>query len=255
MKTKYILAAFRNACTPAARLAAWQNKHLRNRRQSLTDYYEKDASLAERRTARISSSGPELSAPEPENPLLWTHADMAEVLEAFPGKTFLSHRGWYSDNFENETLETYAVRLTRFPRLMFYAVLDSCNGDFRIALDEWEEIDFSECESEYDAMEAIRDAAKSVIRANDSTTENEAEESREFYRKEEVKFDIAENKETLKTLRSEIRELAHELKALCPSSLTLEYPAAGKALRDGLKALLRDRRELMATNAELSASL
>lgn len=255
MKTSHILSALHNATTPAARLAAWQNRHTANRRKTL-----ESAAPGEKLSLRrsiINSTGPELSAPEAEKPLLWLSRESdPEVLETYAGRDCgLDHRGWYSDNYQDETLETYAVRLKRFPRLLFYAVKDSCNGDFRVHLDEWEEIDFSECESDYQAQDAIQDAAKSLVRSYDSTTQREAEESQEYYRRDQVERDMEENKETLATLRGEIRALAHELKALCPSALAIDYPAAGKALRDGLKTLLRERRELMATNARLAASL
>lgn len=256
MNTKNIVSAFRNASSPAAKLAAWQNRPMFRRRESLASYYVKTASLTERRKARLSSQGPELSSPEAEHPLLWCKESSPEILDAFAGRDHgLDHRGCYTDNYEEETLETYAIRLARFPHLLFYGVRDSMNGDFRVHLDEWEEIDFSECESEYHVDDAIGDAARQLVRSNDSTTEIEAEESREFYRKDQVERDMEENRETLKGLRSEIRALAHELKTLCPSSLAIDYPAAGKALRDSLRGLLADRRELMETNSKLAASL
>lgn len=256
MKTTNIIATLRNAATPAARLAAWQNKHISNRRRSMADYYDETSTLAERRRALIASTGPELSSPDAENPLLWADENSPEILDSYAGRDCgLDHRGWYTDDFQDETLETYAVRLTRFPHLLFYAVLDSCDEGLRVHLDEWEEIDFSECGSDYGMSEAIKDSARQVVRSNDSTTEREAEESREYYRKDQVERDIAENKETLASLRHEIRALAHELKTLCPSSLAIDYPAAANALRDSLKSLLKDRRELTATNANLAASL
>lgn len=256
MKTIDITRALRNATSPAARLADWQGRPLFRRRESMASYYVKTARLTERRKARLSDSGPELSSPEAENPLLWCSKESPEILETFAGRDHgLDHCGWYTDDFQSETLETYAIRLTRFPRLLFYAVLDLCNGDFRVRLDEWEEIDFSECESEYDVSDAVSDAARQLVRSYDRTTEREAEESREYYRKEGIERDIQENKENLKGLRGEIRALAHELKTLCPSPLAVNYPAAGKALRDSLRSLLADRRELMESNHKLAASL
>lgn len=256
MKTNHIVSAFRNAASPVASLAAWQNRPLHLRRRSLADYYVKTATLTERRKARIAQSRPELSGPEAEKPLLWLPGESdSEILETFAGREFLDHRGWYADECQDETLETYAVRLKRFPRLLFYGVLDSCNGDIRVDLSEWEEIDFSDCESDYHVTDAIRDSAKSVVRSNEDTTRREAEESIEYYRRDRAERDIEENKETIAILRHEIRALCHELKSLCQSSMSDLYPVAAKAVRDALRSLLRDRRELMATNAELSASL
>lgn len=256
MKTSQIVQALRNSATPAARLAAWQNKPLWNRRKMLAEHYNKSATLAERRKAIIDAQGPELSSPEAESPLLWLSGTSdPQIADWTAGRDFLDHRGWYSDEFHDETLETYAITLKAFPRLVFYAVLDSCSDGLRVHLDECEEVDFSGCESEGNAEDARRDCARSVIRSNDRTTEREAEESREYYRKDRAEQDIAENKETLTGLRHEIRALCHELKTLCPSSLAVDFPAAGKALRSALAALLAKRRQLMETNEKLAASL
>jgi hypothetical protein len=159
------------------------------------------------------------------------------------------------DGMDGETYETYAVQLARFPGLMFYAVKDSCNGDLRVMLEDWEEIDYSDAGCDYHASMARSEAARSVVRSNDSSTEREAEEAREYYRKDQAERDIEENRETLAGLRGEIRELCRELKALCPSPLAGTYPAAAKAVRGALADLLADRRRLMDENETLAASI
>jgi hypothetical protein len=254
MKKESITRAFRASATPAARLAAWQNNTLAFRRKSIADYYIKTAILAERRVARIAASGPELSAPEAEEPLLWLSSKHSPLIaDCTAGRNALKHSGWFADDGQNETLETYAVRLHAFPRLIFYAVR-SCFG-LRANLGEWEEIDFSECENERDADAARQAAARELIRRYDSATQLEAEESIEFYRKDRAEQDIMENKETLATLRHEIRSLAHELKTLCPSALATDYPAAGKAVLSALRALLSERREIMSENESLKSEI
>ena len=266
MKTKYIIAALRNASTPAARLARWQSptygtrsplsRNLAALRDYLANTYHSGETLASARRALIASKGPGLSSPCAESPLLWTNEQGPEILETYTGRDCgLDHRGWYSDDFQEENLETCAVRLARFPHLLFYAVKDSCNDDLRIHLDEWEEIDFSDVASDYQAEDAVKDSARALIRSNDSTTQREAEESQEFYRKDRAEQDIAENKETLAGLRQEIRALAHELKTLCQSSASDLYPVAARAVRRSLQTLLAERRELMAENEKLAASL
>lgn len=254
MKTENIVSTFRNAATPAARLAAWQNRPLYSRRKTL-----ESAAPGEKLSLRrsiISQSGPELSAPEAGSPLLWLSGESdGEIQDAFAGRDFLDHHGWYADEFQDETLETYAVRLIRFPRLLFYAVKDSCNGNLRVHPDEWEEIDFSDVSGEWEVDDTVKNYARSLVRSCDSTTQREAEDEMEYQKKWQIENDIEENRETLKSLRHEIRALAHELKTLCPSPLAIDYPAAGKALRDSLKSLLSERRELMVTNQELAASL
>jgi hypothetical protein len=261
MKTKNIEAAFRNAATPAACLAAWQAKpspcRLAEIRARIAAPYGGNPTFAEARRALIDGQGPELSSPEAKNPLLWVSERSPEVLATYAGRDFLNHRGWYTedDGLSGETLETYAVQLARFPRLMFYAVVDSMNGDLRVMLEDWEEIDYSDACSDYQAGDCIAEAARQVVRSNDSSTEREAEESREYYRKDQAERDIAENRETLAALRSEIRDLCRELKALCPSPLAGTYPAAAKAIRRALGDLLADRRRLMGENETLAASI
>jgi len=267
MKTKNIEDAFRNAATPAARLAAWQapgygNRsplagNLRKIRERMASPYGGKPSLTEARRALIDAQGPELSSPEAENPILWISGNSPELSHDFEGRTFLDHRGWYTmdDGMDGETYETYAVQLARFPRLMFYAVKDSCNGDLRVMLADWEEIDYSDACSDYQAGDCIQEAARSVVRSNDSSTEREAEEAREYYRKDQAGRDIEENRETLAELRGEIRELCRELKALCPSPLAGTYPAAAKAIRRALSDLLANRRRLMNDNETLAASI
>lgn len=254
MNTSHVVSALRNAASPRARLAAWQSRPLFRRIKTL-----ESSAPCERLSLRasiIQSTGPELSAPEAEKPLLWLSGDSdPEILESWAGRDFLDHRGWFTDEFQEGTLETYAVRLKRFPRLIFYAVRSSDSGDLKVYLDEWEEIDFSDCQSDYDSSDAVKDCAKEVIRGNESTTQRQAEEEVEYQRKWQIEADIEENKETLKTLRHSIRSLAHELKTLCPSPMAADFPAAASALRASLKSLLRDRSRIMEKNQELAASL
>jgi len=260
MKTDDITRATRNASTPAARLAAWQAlplpARLRKLREDLAKPYKQGETLATVRASRIASAGPELSSPEAENPLLWLSGNRdPECLDAFPGRDFLDHRGWFSDTFESETLETYAVQLRRFPRLLFYGVKDSMSGDIRVHLSEWEEIDFSECESDYHTADAIRDAAKALVRSYESTTKREAEESREYYERDQKERDLDDAKQELAALRQSIRTLCRELKALCPGALPAQFPAAASAVRASLARMLDERRETMETAARLREEL
>lgn len=261
MKTHDILRALRASTTPAARLAAWQGKTLSTRRRILAERmaakYSPAATLADARRNELKTTGPELSAPESEEPYLWTSEGSREVLDFWKGDAFLDHSGWYTmDEDFSDTLETCAVRLESFPGLVFYAVRDSMGGgDLRVNLDEWHEIDFSDAGCDYSARECLGDAAKGIIRSCDSTTAREAEESREYYRKDQAEREIEENRETLATLRGEIRALVAELKTLCPSPIAAEYPAAGKALRLALRGLLSERSDLMDKNVRLAESI
>ena len=261
MKTHDILRALRASTTPAARLAAWQDKGLSTRRRILAERmaakYSPAASLADARRDELKTTGPELSAPESETPYLWTSEESREVSDFWQGRNFLDHCGWYTmeEDF-SETMETCAVRLDAFPGLVFFTVRDSMGGgDLRVNLDDWHEIDFSDAGCGYSARECLGDAAKGIIRSCDSTTAREAEERREFYRKDQAEREIEENRETLAGLRGEIRALVAELKTLCPSPIAAEYPSAGKALRLALRGLLGERSELMDKNARLAETL
>lgn len=261
MKTHDITRALRASTTPSARLAAWHGHSLSTRRRILAERmaakYSPAATLADARRDELKSTGPELSAPESDEPYLWTSEQSREVMDFWEGRQFLDHRGWYTmDEDLNDTLETCAVRLEAFPRSIFYAVRDSMgSGDLRVYLDEWEEIDFSDAGCDYSARECVAECARLVIRSNDSSTAKQAEESREFYRKDQAEREIEENRETLAALRDEIRALVRELKTLCPSPMAAGYPAAGKALRLALRRLLGERSGLMDLNARLAETL
>jgi hypothetical protein len=240
MKTNHIIRALRNSTAPQSKLAAWQSLHVSNRLRRIRERRSKDyhagESLADARRALINQQGPELSSLESPEAYLWDPA----TLDEYPGRQFLSHRGWYCDQYQCDTLETYAVRLPEFPRLMFYAVKNSLGGSLRVHLEDWEEIDGDDTEA----------AARSIVRGCDSATEGQAEESREYYEAEDRKSRIEENRQALKNLRGEIRSLAAELKRLCP--MAGEYPAAAAAVKRSLKRLLAERVDLMEENAKLA---
>lgn len=251
LTTEAIVRALRNSTSPAAKLANWQDKVrprlIRNTPAIQMPVVKRD---------HLQYAGPELSSPEAVKPLLWLSGETDPmVMNTWAGRKFLNHNGWFQDEFQDDTLETYAVQLKRFPRLLFYGVLDSCNGNIRVELSEWEEIDYRNADSEWYARELVELAAKDLIRCNESSTQKQAEESIEYYRKDRIENDIAENKEMLKSLRQSIRDLARELKTLCPSPMAKDFPAAATALRDSLKSLISQRTELMDTNAKLAAEL
>ncbi len=281
MKTQSIVSALRNATSPSARLAAWQSlpvsKRLAAIRDRLTGKHctssctiHGEPTAAKWRNAFIHDPAFYL-APVP---CVYQSEDGRTVslsLESFNSplvadfwspqsdrtmERAIGHTGWFTDDdFQEETICPVAVELKRFPGIIFEGTIESMGGMISVDLTSWDEVDFSDCHCEDDAVSARFDTAKAAIQSADSTAQRMAEEEREYQRKWRAENDIAENRETLAGLRQEIRALCHELKQLCPSPLASEFPAAGKAVRDSLKSLLRDRRELMATNAELSASL
>lgn len=247
MKTADIVRFYRNRTTHAAALAAWQDWRLAARLhviRDLPDYAGK--TLAERRAYAMRNRGnvtPELSGPESETPYLWTGETCPLVVDCWPGRRFLRHHGWYTDDYQEETLEAYAVRLTDFPRLMFAAIRNSMGDGLRVHLDDWQEIDFA---NDHDATDAARDA----IQAADSIAEREAEEAREFYRREAKKQEIEDAKAELAENRHEVRRLISELRRLCPTDLPTTFPAAAAAVRAELARLLRERSRTLQTIAQ-----
>ena len=283
MKTKHIVSALRAAATPAARLAAWQAVPIRKRLEALRARLApggctyacnvpmpanpRDAKLADWRRALIHDPAFYLaSVPDvytsADGGAAWTFEsfDSREVRRAWDCKdrecrTWLDHTGWYTDEFQSETIRAAVVELARFPGILFAATVESCGGMISVDLTTWETVDFSDCGSDYDAEDSRRETARSVMRYADSTAESLAEDEREYQRKWRIENDISENRETLKTLRGEIRALARELKRLCPSPLAGEYPAAASAVRGKLSGMLRERAELFAANQKLAAEL
>ena len=283
MKTKHIVSALRAAATPAARLAAWQAVPIRKRLEALRARLApggctyacnvpmpanpRDAKLADWRRALIHDPAFYLaSVPDvytsADGGAAWTFEsfDSPEVRRAWDCKdrecrTWLDHNGWFTDEFQSETIRAAVVELVRFPGVLFAATVESCGGTISVDLTTWETVDFSDCGSDYDAEDSRRETARSVMRSADSTAESLAEDEREYQRKWRIENDISENRETLKTLRGEIRALARELKRLCPSPLAGEYPAAASAVRGKLSDMLRERAELFAENQKLATEL
>lgn len=282
MKTSDIIRGLRNSATLAARLASWQSiptaKRLAAIREKMAPGYPcyacnvpmpanpKDATIADWRRALIHDPAFYL-APVP---YVWESENGRDIglqLESLHDSRILrewdckdnprwiGHSGWYTDEFCDETIRPAVIELARFPGVLFAATIDSCAGMVSVDLTTWEAIDFSECESDYDAESAREETAQSVMRSADSIAENLAEDEREYQRKWRIENDIETNRETLKSLRQSIRALASELKSLCPSPMAGSYPAAAAALRQSLASMLGERSRLMRKNRELAESL
>jgi hypothetical protein len=279
MKTNDITRAMRNASTPAARLASWQAIPVSKRLAAIRDrlapgqytsscMIQGTPDMKQWRNALMNDPAfylapvPYVYTDEKGNAGLTLESlDSPLVADYWDPETdrtlerSIGHTGWYADEYYSETIRPAVVELKRFPGILFAATVESMGGMIAVDLTTWETVDFADCQSDYDAGTARHDCARSVIQSADSIAQRMAEDSREYYRKDQVERDIEENRETLKTLRHEIRELARELKTLCPSALASEYPAAGKAVLASLRSLLADRRELMTANEKLAASL
>jgi hypothetical protein len=257
-KLAAIARALRNRTSKAATLARWHRlrpaAQLANLR-SLPSYAGE--TLAERRAyrLRVYHSGPELSAPDAETPILWTNTDSPEILDAYPGREFLKHRGWHTDDDERETIEAYAAILADFPGLIFEAVRESCSGGIRVDLSTASAIDYSEADSDYNASEAREDAARETVRAADSTAERDAERERDYQDTEWHRASLEEARADLADNRAKFRRLRCELRKLCTPAMREIYPAAADAIRAQVKAILRRRTETLDTIAEHKQAL
>jgi hypothetical protein len=251
MKLAQIITALRNTTSPQARLAAWHSVPLYTRRRQIAGYYASAATLATRRAEKVNCCGLEMSLSTSETPFLWVAEDSSEVLNFTAGRDCLKHRGWYTDAFCEDTIETYAVILARFPRLVFYAVQDSRNEALRVDLSDFEEIDFDGCGCEIHAEDSRTAAMRESIRANDHTTEREAEKAQEYYRKDQIDQDRAGLREDLAALRSEISALAKELKQ--PGNRATPEAPLVRAACAHLQRMLQDRREMMQELKALAA--
>ena len=235
MKTKHIVQSLRNV--PA--LMSWGNLHIKNRLRMIRErkgksYYAGE-SLQDARKALIATRTPELSAPESKEVYLWLESESdSEVSDFWQGRKFLDHRGWFTDSFQDETIETCAVRLVRFPKLVFYAV--KSEGGIRVHLDEWEEIDYSDTCSDYQAGDTVEYSAKSIIQGNDSTTRREAKESVEENERWHAEQRKAEAKSELASVRADVRNLIADLRKACPA--LGEYPAIVNSVRVSLRKML-----------------
>lgn len=105
------------------------------------------------------------------------------------------------------------------------------------------------------AADAIKEAARDAIRAADSTAERIAEDEREYHEQERHRFDLEEAREELAAIRRDFRNLAAELRTLCPSGLPENYPAAAAAIRAQAKALLSRRSETLDAIATHKAAI
>jgi hypothetical protein len=132
----------------------------------------------------------------------------------------LRHRGWYVDHFQSETCRGVVFRLP--------------GSRGFLAGHDWpwdKSVGATVDPSSYDTPEA-------AARAADRMAETFAEVCREDAAKHEAERLTEEASNELKTLRDSIRGLCRELRGVTLS------PAICSAVRDRLKAMLRERREL-----------
>jgi len=238
MHLKYRLQYLANSTTPAARLAAWQALPIRARLAAIRKYaapsypcrpanipFPAAPTMADWRRALIHDPAfmqadvPHVTEQE------WHSLNLssAHVRDYWRGKDLTRHAaGWYVDDFCHDVTEPYAVQLDRFPDYIFPAITDPWN--------DWATVDIADHfpNTEQGRLDAIHTA--------NSWAEKWAENSREYYAKEEASARLAD-------IRTEVRELIADIRALCPA--LGERKAAAGALRDALQSLLSERSRLL----------
>lgn len=242
MKLHHRLQHLNNSTTPAALLAAWQAIPIRRRLETLRKHMAPSypcrpcnvpfpangATLADWRRALIHDPAFMLADVPQFHGTEWHSLalDSAEVLDHWKGDT-----GYYIDDNYFDTTEARAVRLARFPDCVFPAITDPWN--------DWVTVDLANPYTFTTPKEQARGTVN-AIRAADTWAEKWAEESREYYEKENARNRLSE-------LRGEVRELIADIRALCP---TLgERKAAASALRSALGKLLSERAKLQTLTA------
>jgi len=238
MHLKYRLQYLANSTTPAARLAAWQALPIRARLAAIRKYaapgypcrptnipFPAAPTAADWRRALIHDPAfmqadvPHVTEQE------WHSINLssAHVRDYWRGKDLTRHAaGWYVDDFCNDVTEPYAVQLDRFPNYIFPAITDPWN--------DWVTVDIA------DHFPNTEQGRLDAIHAANSWAEKWAENSREYYAKEEARARLAD-------IRAEVRELIADIRALCPA--LGERKAAASALRDALTSLLSERSKLI----------
>lgn len=143
--------------------------------------------------------------------VLWADENSPEISAVWRGK---DHHGWFIDDFCNTTVETLAVQLIRFPRMLFYAVKHSDEKSLCIHLRSSIDIDYAGCENERHASDAVEETATELISYYDRKTQAAAEASLEILRVDNVKDQISENEDEIAALESAIKTLSASLATL-----------------------------------------
>ncbi len=146
----------------------------------------------------------------------------------------LRHRGWYSDNYAEETFRGAIFRLPgKCGKERFVAGYgESMGGGFVLDLSEvWND----------DLIGAAREA--------DRLAERAGEDAREYEAKESTKLRIEDIAEELKSIRSQILVLCRSIRKACPD--IGQHKPIRSALRSALQTLLRTRASLIAERERL----
>jgi len=235
MHLKYRLQSLANSTTPAARLAAWQALPIRARLAAMRKYaapsypcrpfFQAAPTMADWRRALIHDPAfTQADIPHVHNNE-WHSLNLssAHVRDWWRGKDLSRHAaGWYVDDFCHDVTEPYAVRLDRFPDYIFPAISDPWNDCVTVDIaDHFPNTDGGRLDAIY---------------AANRWAEKWAEDSCKYYAKEEARARLAD-------IRTEVRALIADIRALCPA--LGERKAAASALRDALTSLLSERSKLI----------
>ncbi len=146
----------------------------------------------------------------------------------------LNHKGWYSDNYAEETFRGAIFRLPgKCGKERFVAGYgESMNDGFVLDLTEvWNDDQFG----------AAREA--------DRLAERAGEDAREYEAKESATLRIEDIADELKNIRTDILELCRSIRKACPD--IGQHKPIRSALRSALQAHLRNRKDLVAEREQL----
>ncbi len=146
----------------------------------------------------------------------------------------LRHKGWYADNYAEETFRGAIFRLpSKRGCARFVAGYgESMNDGFVL-----------------DLCEVWNDDLIGATRESDRLAERAAEDAREYEAKESATLRIGNIADELKNIRSDILALCHSIREACPS--IGEHQPIRSALRQSLQSHLSNRVALVAERERL----
>ena len=145
--------------------------------------------------------------------------------------SLIDNTGWYSDNWQNETIKGGVCKLRTSKGVFYIPVVYYSDSDGTIHyLNDMEKVDKGA--KEYEHETAAREAARSA----NYYAEKLAEEAREYNAKDKAEQDISEARATIHAINKKALSLLAEIKKHGAFS-----PAVCVALREKLADYLRER--------------
>jgi hypothetical protein len=172
------------------------------RTQALEDYISRKYSTYGYRTGKHIEYNLEFTAEGSRDRYRWVE-NVSDGLR-FVGESDkiirLNHTGWYSDNFQDETIHGEVYQLpAREGKPQYVPAVNDPNNDNCAC------VDFS----------SVTDDKEDAARWADSMAEHWAEREREYQAKEDHKQRLQDIAEEIKTLYADFRRISREIRANC----------------------------------------